>query len=279
MAFLTGTCTFWRVDARTRIVVSDAPVTRLGQLVLAGEVVDEEPVMPSSLRVMDAFVISFVVDGYGSYRHADGHEQPITPGALTVVEPGQPHWYGTAPGERWTELFAVFSGPLFDTLAEVGVIKGVGPRHPRSAPSAAALRTVLSATPRSQLAAEHQLLALADWLVDTAEPGGASGLSPAIATAVDRLAADLAAPISLRTVAAEVGLPYDTFRRRFTGEVGTSPLAFRNGRRLQRAATLLRLTDMTTREIARTLGFTDEFHFSRRFRAHFGLPPRDYRRS
>jgi AraC-like DNA-binding protein len=35
---------------------------------------------------------------------------------------------------------------------------------------------------------------------------------------------------------------------------------------------------MTHREIARTLGYADEFHFSRRFRAQYGVPPRDYRR-
>ena len=267
-------------DPRARIAVSDAPRTRLGQLVLAGEVVDDEPLgMPKTLRVMEAYVLSVVLDGRGGYRDADGRQEPINPGSHTVVLPGQPHWYGTAPGDRWTELFVVFTGPLFDALAEAGVLAGVGPRYPRPAPSMAALRTVLRATPRSQLAAEHQLLALADWLLDIAEPVGTEGPSAAVAAAVDLLADDLTASVDMRTVAAEVGLPYDTFRRRFTAEVGQSPLAFRNGRRLQTAATLLRLTDMTHREIARTLGFTDEFHLSRRFRAHFGLPPKDYRRS
>ena len=267
-------------DSRARIAVSDAPLTRLGQLVLAGEVIDDEPLgMPSTLRVMEAYVLSVVVAGEGSYRDADGRQEPITPGSHTVVLPGQPHWYGTAPGERWTELFVVFTGPLFDALATAGVLVGAGPRYPRPAPSMAALRTVLRATPRSQLAAEHQLLALADWLLDTADPVGDSGPSPAIAAAVDLLADDLGARVDMRTVAAEVGLAYDAFRRRFTAEVGQSPLAFRNGRRLQTAATLLRVTDMTHREIARMLGYTDEFHLSRRFRAHFGRPPREFRRA
>jgi len=80
-------------------------------------------------------------------------------------------------------------------------------------------------------------------------------------------------------VAAEVGLSYDAFRRRFTAQVGQSPSAFRTSRRLQTAATLLRVTDLTHREIARALGFADEFHLSRRFRAQFGVSPRDYRRA
>jgi transcriptional regulator GlxA family with amidase domain len=79
-------------------------------------------------------------------------------------------------------------------------------------------------------------------------------------------------------VAESVGLPYDTFRRRFTAEVGLSPLAYRNAQRLRSAATLLKMTEMTIRQIAIQLGYADEFHLSRRFRAHFGVPPRTYRR-
>lgn len=100
-----------------------------------------------------------------------------------------------------------------------------------------------------------------------------------IVDAMGRLADDLTASTALTTIAAESGLSYDTFRRRFTAQVGQTPAAFRNVRRLEAAATLLRLTDLTHREIAHTLGFADEFHLSRRFRSHFGVAPRDYRRT
>ncbi len=209
-----------------------------------------------------------------------------------------PHWYGTAPGERWTELFVVFTGPLFDSVADLAGLDAAGPRYPRPIPSIEALRSVLRTPPPSRRAAEHQLFALVDWLLDAQDhrprggtPGGrrmaeaeaaavppGRDLSAEVAHGVDRLGDDLTAALDLRDLAAETGLTYDTFRRRFTAEVGQSPSAFRMARRLQTAATLLRLTGMTHREIARTLGFADEFHFSRRFRTHFGVPPRDYRR-
>ncbi len=264
------------------IAVSEGPLTRLGQLLLAGEVVDDEPIMPSSLRVMDAYVLSVVLDGEGIYRDGNGREERIGPGAHTVVPPGFPHWYGTEPGQRWTELFAVFTGPVFDSLAGLSTFAVPGPRYPQPIPSIGALRTVLRTPPPSPRAAEHQLLALADWLLDTED---ASALSPGpdlsleILNASGRLADDLTGSVDLQTIAAESGLTYDTFRRRFSAQVGQTPSAFRMTRRLQAAATLLRLTDMTHREIARTLGFADEFHLSRRFRAHFGIPPRDYRKT
>jgi AraC-like DNA-binding protein len=267
---------------RSLVAVSDGPATRLGRLVLAGDVVDDEPVMPRSLRVMDAWVLSILVAGEGFYRDAEGRDERIGPGCHTLVPPSFPHTYGTDPGERWTELFAVFSGPLFDSLADLGVLADPGPRYPRPAPSVEALRTLLRTPPASQRAAEHQLLAIADWLLDAQDPAtgpAALDLTPEIATAVDRLGDDQTADLDLQRLAADVGLSYDAFRRRFTAQVGQSPAAYRSTRRLQTAATLLRLTDLTHREIARVLGYADEFHLSRRFRAHFGVSPRDYRRS
>ena len=156
---------------RTVIALSEGPSTRLGRLLLAGEVIDDEPIMPSTLRVMDAYVLSVVLDGEGAYRDADGREERIVAGAHTIVPPGIPHWYGTDPGHRWTELFAVFAGPLFDSLAELGILAAAGPRYPRPIPSIEALRAVLRTPPSSQRAAEHQLLALADWLLDTQDAG------------------------------------------------------------------------------------------------------------
>jgi AraC-like DNA-binding protein len=261
---------------RTIVTIAEGPVTRLGQLVLAGEVIDSEPIMSSTLRVMDGYVLSVLIDGEGNYRDADGRAERIRPGAHTIVPPGFPHTYHTDPGERWTELFVVFTGPLFDSLAH---LSGAGPRYPVPLPSIEALRTVLRSPPRTRRVAEHQLLALADWLIDIDDTVDNPEVSMEIVDAMGRLADDLTASTDLAAVAAEAGLSYDTFRRRFAAQVGQTPAAYRNARRLQAAATLLRLTDLTHREIARTLGFADEFHLSRRFRSHFGVPPRDYRRT
>jgi AraC-like DNA-binding protein len=261
---------------RTVVTITDGPQTRLGQIVLAGEVRDDEPIMPSTLRVLDAYVLSVLIDGEGNYRDADGRSERIRPGAHTILPPGFPHTYGTNPGERWTELFVVFTGPLFDSLAHLST---PGPRYPVPVPSIEALRTVLRSPPRTGRVAEHQLMALADWLLDTEDTVDNPDVDMEILDAMSLLADDLTAGTDLAAVAAAAGLSYDTFRRRFAAQVGQTPAAYRNVRRLQAAATLLRVTDLTHREIARTLGFADEFHLSRRFRAHFGVPPRDYRRT
>lgn len=122
---------------RTIVTIAEGPVTRLGQLALAGEVVDSEPIMSAELRVMDGYVLSVLIDGEGNYRDGDGRAERITGGAHTLVPPRFPHTYHTDPGERWTELFVVFTGPLFDALPHLtGAARATRSRNPRSKRSA-----------------------------------------------------------------------------------------------------------------------------------------------
>lgn len=267
------------MDPGIRIFASDVPPTRLGRLIFAGETIAAEPAVPGPLRVLDHFVLSIVTHGKGVYRHSDGRTEPIGPNTVTILRPGVAHWYGTAPGGRWTELFAVFSGPVFDTFAESSVIATDGPRHVSHLPSTASLRTALAAKIQSRRAAEHQLLSIASWLVDIDEPETDDQVSATIGVAAIRLGNDLKAELDVHAIAAESGLSYDAFRRRFVAEIGLPPAAYRNAKRLQTASTLLRVTDRTLADIARLLGYVDEFHFSRRFRAHFGASPGGYRRN
>lgn len=266
------------VDVGLHIFAANVRPTRLGQLVLAGQVVAAEPTVPKPRRRLEHYVLSIVTDGEGIYRHPDEHTTPIVPGTVTVVRPGVRHWYGTTPGGRWTELFAVFRGPVFDGLAGTSVFGVDGPRVLTRLPSTASLRAALSSTITSQRAAEQQLLSIVAWLVDASDPDDDQRVSPAIGAAASRLGDDLAAALDLHTVASDSGLGYDTFRRRFVAEIGQSPAAYRNAKRLETASTLLRVTDRTLADIARLLGYVDEFHFSRRFRAYFGVSPGAYRR-
>ncbi|HWL51941.1 MAG TPA: AraC family transcriptional regulator [Chthoniobacteraceae bacterium] len=69
-----------------------------------------------------------------------------------------------------------------------------------------------------------------------------------------------------------------TFRRRWDAKVGVSPRRYLERLRIQTACRLLIETDLPVNEIARKVGFDDEFYFSRRFSAMWNLSPRAYRK-
>ncbi len=261
---------------QTRITISEGPRSRLGWIALAGAVEDDEPVMPRALRTIDAYVVSLVLSGSGRYRDEQRRDAPITASTLTIVPPHWPHWYGTAPGESWTEWFVVADGPLLRLLHDQGVLGPPGPR-PLAWPAAGDdLAMIIGAAPRTTVAAERQLLSLAGWLTTATARERPS--DDRWDRAEELLGSDLAGSVDLAELAGDVGVHYDVFRREFRRRFGRAPLAYRTERRLESAAALLRLTDLTLRGIAQRLGFTDEFYLSRQFRRRFGIPPRDYRR-
>lgn len=287
MPRLAGECMFWHMPSEAttertraagyqRITMSDQDPTPFGRVLLAGEVADDEPFVAGPLRTLPGTVISLVTEGEGRYRSADGQTVPIIGPSLTVVLPDEPHWYGTNPGQRWSEWFAVVEGPAFDLLRETGRLTWSGPRPvPRGVRSADLALLLRNAPPRS--GAEQQVWALAGWL--------AAALAPPVDDETARwdqaatlLGEQLQSRVAMRDVAARLDLDYDRFRRVFRDRFGRSPLAFRNDRRLEVAATLLRATNLTCREIARRVGFSDEFHLSRRFRSRYGVSPTEYRK-
>lgn len=276
MAEVVATCTIWRMPYE-RVTMADGVVTPVGQVLLAGEVRDGEPLTPRRLRTIDQLIISVVTAGHGRYVDDEGHSEPIEPSTVTVVMPGVSHWYGTEPGHRWTEWFAVVDGPVFDLLVRTGRLTTSGPRPLPQAVPAADLALLLRLRP-SSAGAEAQVWAIAHWLARALIPD-ADGDAALWDRAEALLLADLERPVSLPRVAAELGLPYDVFRREFRRRFERPPLAYRNERRLESAASLLALTTLTCREIARRLGFSDEFHLSHRFRSRYGVSPLAYRKA
>jgi AraC-like DNA-binding protein len=79
--------------------------------------------------------------------------------------------------------------------------------------------------------------------------------------------------IRLPVLARSLGISFETFRKRFTAVMGVSPGAWRAARLVDAAARLLADPALSGKEIADRLGFSDEFHFSRRFHELAGMPP------
>jgi AraC-like DNA-binding protein len=231
-------------------------------------------------------------------RDAPGAPQPIVPdGRLELVlHLGEPFSRLAASGAATPQHAFLVSGQLTRPLtllpsAEADV---VGVRlHPLGAHA-------LLGIPLDELADEVVPLDEVDRRLRAALlPAMASTGSPeerahAIFAALGRLvsrmpctrmarAAELlgrAAPPGIREVATEVGLPERTLLRRFRGEVGLAPNAFRRVARFRRAFALM---GPASRDglagVAYRTGYCDQAHLIRDFRRFAGASPRAFLRA
>ena len=98
-------------------------------------------------------------------------------------------------------------------------------------------------------------------------------------TSIELMESHLADPLDLKSLARIAGVGERQLTRLFNEHLGSSPMAFYQGLRLQRAQVLLRQSALGVTEIAHAVGFTNAAHFTTRYRAHFGLAPREERKT
>lgn len=85
-----------------------------------------------------------------------------------------------------------------------------------------------------------------------------------------------AGSLTLQDLAAIAGSHPTYYSAQFKRRLGTSPIDYLNRLRLNRAKELMLSAHDKMKDIARLSGFSDEFYFSRRFKAGFGIPPTFY---
>jgi AraC-like DNA-binding protein len=83
--------------------------------------------------------------------------------------------------------------------------------------------------------------------------------------------------LEVEDLAAAAGLSKAHFSRQFRRTFGESPHHYLLTRRLERAATLLRMTDWTVGEICVSVGLQSFGSFTTSFKRAFGQTPTDYR--
>src|SRR5262249_53369445 len=94
----------------------------------------------------------------------------------------------------------------------------------------------------------------------------------------DYLAAAADREVTLQELADVVGVSRFHLLRLFRAEFGLPPHAWLMQHRLRRAAQLL-LAGEAPAGVAAALGFADQSHLTRRFRALYGVTPGEYRQS
>lgn len=237
-------------------------------------------------RTLGCYALVYHVTGQSFFRSAACSRARVDTPTLYVLFPDVPHHYGPGHGKSWKEMWVVFSGALADFFVTRGLLSPA--EAVLDVPTVLALEvqgcfeeihTQLAtrgpAFERRAVAALFHLLSLTmGFGRRTAGTGMAGGPIQRAAWHVKTHAAEA---ISLKALAAKVGMSYALFRKRFRAEVGCGPHTYHLEARVGLARHLLATTDKSVKEIAFASGFSDPYYFSRLFRKLTGRTPSEYR--
>jgi transcriptional regulator GlxA family with amidase domain len=231
-----------------------------------------------------------VDEGHGLFQHAgaaDGTE-PVGPGSVVLIEPGAWHACNPAPQAepgpaRWSyRMLYLQAGWLHERLGVAGL--RFARRTVRDAAATAMVDGLCQALATSApLDADAWARRLADWLcqpgiarpVATAPAPADAGSHTAIEGALQRLHAQPGQSPSVQTLAQACGMSAPRFIRRFRAATGVTPGAYRLNLRINGARQLL-AQGVPLAEAAQAMGFADQAHLQRSFKAHHALTPGRY---
>ncbi|MEM7240284.1 MAG: GlxA family transcriptional regulator [Pseudomonadota bacterium] len=110
-------------------------------------------------------------------------------------------------------------------------------------------------------------------LPDDAEPLGPTA-PPPLRRAIQAMEEHLESPLPIPEIAALADLSHRQLDRLFNQHIGRAPQSYYTKIRLDRARSLVMQTTLSMREIALASGFSSPEHFSRSYRAQFGVSAR-----
>ncbi len=103
--------------------------------------------------------------------------------------------------------------------------------------------------------------------------------SPCIFNALNYIKQNLSVELSVDEIAEHVFVSKSTLTKRFRKELSMSVGEYITDTIMFEALKLLLSTDMSILAVSERFGFSDQFYFSRRFKAKFGKSPREYRKT
>lgn len=227
------------------------------------------------VRSFDAYVLSHIHRGEGRFFLPETRLECRIPAGYTVlVTPGTPHICGGVT-EDYQEDYCIFGGEDFDRMTMSGLIKtGVyksGVR--RDLPMIADLLRLRTVEFHYQAFLKFQ-----DMLLEIASGWQADQRYQQTLALLEEMTKDLSKNWSLEDMAAYCYCSTAQVRRNIVKYTGMLPKEYQENIKFDCAASWLSKGDMSIDDICFKLGFSDRFHFSRRFKEFYGQPPVKYRR-
>lgn len=236
----------------------------------------------------------FKVAGADTHFIVGGEAIPLTDDSAVLIDAWSPHSFSHVPGQPTTQILALYIEP--EWLASFrpdwirsGEFNFFNVKCGRVAEDirdvVLTIADCLDAASDSQTDTERLLSELVVPLIDRFSAFGRGLTHPSgsllsdwrIRKAIGHIRGKSSDSVGIDAMIGDIGMSRSNFFRRFKACTGMSPGLFQNVVRLEQAVQLTISSQEPLGAAARRLGFMDQAHFSRFFRNHTAVSPRQYR--
>jgi len=237
----------------------------------------KKPMLHGRARTLPYHAAMYLLEGSGTFRDRNTPEREVGPGTAFYLFPGVEHCYDPYPGTEWTEYWV-----LFDGFAAEQCFGPLVPDHALTYPGMvpeliqayeSLYRYQRETGPASPLLAAMELHRVLGLIFRYGQERKQEPFSLVIQAAVTLIQHHLRdRDIDLRGLAQQYGIEFETFRKKFRLQTGTSPYEYFLNLKFAAAQRYL-LAGHNVKQTAGEFGFDDPYYFSRLFKQHLGLAP------
>lgn len=234
-------------------------------------------------RVYHSYSATFILRGKGTYL-VGGKQYELKAGNGFIIPPGMSVNYIADRQDPWEYIYAIFRGSDAETLVWNA---GLDARHLTFSFSAdeetLELLNQMHTASRENKARGYDVigsfLLIMSRLIQKQTQKSSEPLRPEnyIAKAIAYVEDYYPYGVSVRDMAAYVGIDRTHLYRLFKANVGISPQRYLNEYRLKKAVEMMERQQYSLGAIALSVGFYDISHFSKAFAACYGIQPGAYR--
>ena len=233
------------------------------------------------------FILIYCTDGQGEI-HIKQNIQSITSGHFFIIPAGISHSYHADKQNPWSIYWIHFAGRKSDGFSKysnqcISVDRGVKSRKNDRLELFLEIFSNLERGFRTETL-EYVNLCLPYLLASFIHAGPFKSVTGnkednSVDQSINFMLENLTKKLKVSDIALEIGYSTSHFCRLFLSKTGHSPIDYFIQLKVQRSCRLLDNSLMTIADVAREIGFEDQFYFSRLFHNVMGMPPSEYRKT
>jgi AraC-like DNA-binding protein len=215
------------------------------------------------------WLLHYVVAGKGRFER-EGKSYPLSAGDLFIIPPYLETYYQADERDPWRYIWIGFTteSPLPAPLSEP-VLR---------LPGAAAVFEEMKGCSRLEKG-RSAFLAARLWELFSLLLEQGEGEIDYVEKALNLIHSEYMNPLSVQEIAHRLGLDRCYFSTLFKDRIGLPPLQYLIRFRMEKAAELMVDYGESASTAGASVGYPDLYHFSKAFKAHFGVSPRAYCRA